>query len=643
MMGQESKKYFHFSLGPVQEFIAQARRTRDFWAGSFLLSWLAGVAMLAVEKRGGKVLHPLPPHGYLRWLTGEDAGKPPRQGCVSNRFVAEVGEGFDGKLVAEAVREAWYALAERVWEKELKNRASESVHEIWRRQVNNFWEIQWATSNGPEDDALDRRKNWRTHFHRPESGTKCSLMGNWQELSGESRKDQAEQFWGPLRGRLGLDPDKMERLCATAVIKRLLARHFNKDFSATLLPGRLDLELKGWDLDSSVPSVYHMAAVPWLIRILEKTGDVSSLHRVHDAARVAIASRQGYRSGDEYSEQHDHIPRFVAIYKERGFPSRFLADLDASIFFSSELNDTEIYPDRDKTGELRTALDALKVAKPAPYYALLTMDVDKLGGNLSPGISQAVNEFAMEHVPRIVAERHHGFLVYAGGDDLLALLPLDTALPCAAALRKTYVDLTKRHGVDSTISAAVLFAHVKVSLGKVIEDVHDLLKRVAKDGCGRDALAVRTWNPGGLNLEWGLPWSAALDADGNVVIQGLARTLRNNGADGQDTYSSRLLYKLRDRFALFSPLRDPETGRKLDEPVLEDTDAMKILMADYKRSSEHTEASEARIPPGEDIELLLAQCQPKRRTQYGRIEKTGGLDPDAALLARFLAQKGVDL
>ncbi len=35
-----------FTLGPVQGFVAQARRTRDFWAGSFLLSYLTGKAML---------------------------------------------------------------------------------------------------------------------------------------------------------------------------------------------------------------------------------------------------------------------------------------------------------------------------------------------------------------------------------------------------------------------------------------------------------------------------------------------------------------------------------------------------------------------------------------------------------------------
>lgn len=41
-------RILHFTLGPVQGFIADARRTRDLWAGSFLLSWLTGQAMAAL-------------------------------------------------------------------------------------------------------------------------------------------------------------------------------------------------------------------------------------------------------------------------------------------------------------------------------------------------------------------------------------------------------------------------------------------------------------------------------------------------------------------------------------------------------------------------------------------------------------------
>ena len=47
--------YFHFTLGPVQGFVSQARRTRDFWAGSFILSWLAAVAIKAVQHQKGDI------------------------------------------------------------------------------------------------------------------------------------------------------------------------------------------------------------------------------------------------------------------------------------------------------------------------------------------------------------------------------------------------------------------------------------------------------------------------------------------------------------------------------------------------------------------------------------------------------------
>lgn len=59
---------FHFTLGPVQGFAAQARRTRDFWAGSFLLSWLAGAAMQTVIAQQGKIESPTADEGYLAWL-----------------------------------------------------------------------------------------------------------------------------------------------------------------------------------------------------------------------------------------------------------------------------------------------------------------------------------------------------------------------------------------------------------------------------------------------------------------------------------------------------------------------------------------------------------------------------------------------
>lgn len=52
--------FLMFQIGPVQEFIAQARSTRDLWSGSYLLSWLMAHAIKALTDRIGPdaVLYP---------------------------------------------------------------------------------------------------------------------------------------------------------------------------------------------------------------------------------------------------------------------------------------------------------------------------------------------------------------------------------------------------------------------------------------------------------------------------------------------------------------------------------------------------------------------------------------------------------
>ncbi len=48
----------YLAFGPVQEFLAQARRTRDLWAGSYLLSFLAARSLAAATGAGGTVEMP---------------------------------------------------------------------------------------------------------------------------------------------------------------------------------------------------------------------------------------------------------------------------------------------------------------------------------------------------------------------------------------------------------------------------------------------------------------------------------------------------------------------------------------------------------------------------------------------------------
>ena len=76
--------------------------------------------------------------------------------------------------------------------------------------------------------------------------------------------------------------------------------------------------------------------------------------------------------------------------------------------------------------EVKNALEQFETA-PSPFYGLLLMDGDKMGALLSDNseyaadISAALSSFC-RRVPGII-DKHNGACVYAGGDDVLAMLP----------------------------------------------------------------------------------------------------------------------------------------------------------------------------------------------------------------------------
>ena len=49
-------------IGPVQGFISAARKTRDLWAGSFLLSYLAAAMHAEIDKLSGRGLRTVFPN-----------------------------------------------------------------------------------------------------------------------------------------------------------------------------------------------------------------------------------------------------------------------------------------------------------------------------------------------------------------------------------------------------------------------------------------------------------------------------------------------------------------------------------------------------------------------------------------------------
>lgn len=271
-----AQSIFQFTLGPVQGFVSQARRTRDFWAGSFILSWLSGVAMACIKEQGGNIEFPLPDDDYLSWLTTGTGEKRPQQGSIPNRFKAvqaTVPRDFHPEWVSEAVRGAWRALAETVWQGDLEGRVGDATRVIWERQINQFWELSWVLSEQEEGNLLDRRKNWRSSVAPAEPGHKCMMMDGWQELSGVLKTNMGDvnAFWKKLRasGKKGMQTDlrDSEHLCALAFVKRRFARYF-ESVNYAMPDGKT--RIFGWKVPSSVPSTSFLAAAPWIAEAIEK-------------------------------------------------------------------------------------------------------------------------------------------------------------------------------------------------------------------------------------------------------------------------------------------------------------------------------------------------------------------------------------
>jgi CRISPR-associated protein Cmr2 len=104
-----------FSIGPVQDFIATARRTQDLWMGSYILSYLIAHAMRKVVANLSdpkEILFPMPADQPLikrLWL--KDLNVSAREltlATLPNKFTARFNSFGEAERRAQAAEEAMY-------------------------------------------------------------------------------------------------------------------------------------------------------------------------------------------------------------------------------------------------------------------------------------------------------------------------------------------------------------------------------------------------------------------------------------------------------------------------------------------------------------------------------------------------------
>lgn len=506
MASTDSRGNLEFTLAPVQGFVGQARRTRDFWMGSYLISYLSAHAMVAVEKRGGQIGFPfidddpliMAVRGTATPRSRNDTGA--RVASLPNRFSASCPDPVQAGLAgAQAVQNAWSALALHVW-REVRGKlvnslpshdllpelaCPEALPPVWSRQISNHWETYWVAHGG--SSGIDQRKNWR-HIHLfSEQGEMCTVCGERIVAFGEglTRREVRDLWHGqngtggiveilntaPPEWTLALEIENKERLCAVCLVKRLLPYVAKGAF--------------GWDVRTAFSSTHDLAGKP----------------------------------------------------------------------AAGEDSDTDL-----------------------PYYAVLVMDGDHMGRALSAyphrkrELSQALASFSRQ-APGIIENRFEGVSVYSGGDDVLALLPVHSALRCALELRKKFTEACEslRDELRLTISAAILCTHIKSPMQAALRDARALLDDVAKDALDRDAFAIQVQKRSGSPLTLAKHWG-----DGGENAQKIISLSKEVFQPEEHSYSSKFLYNT-------AALIEPFSFESSESPSMSAIDIVPVLAAEYMR------------------------------------------------------------
>lgn len=334
---------------------------------------------------------------------------------------------------------------------------------------------------------------------------KCTMLGTYEQMGPDKLRDSAK-FWEEASRKVSLNGVRLrqgERLCAIGLVKRFAA------------PAFLGHELNLEDGYIRCPDTPTIAAAKWL----------------NKANLDPLTIRKEYH---DWNGQWLHWPR---------------PDFDKDDGSCPE----EVWK---LIAEKKRPVEHGGLGAPPSYYAILVMDGDEMGkwlsGLKSPAvgavlhpkmrnyfegladkekvmaglgarrpvgpalhaaISEALTNFAVHAVPEIV-RKHNGTLVYAGGDDVLALLPARDALPCALELRQAFrgeIDGNNgapsgywRYGKNSdhpnrerdylvmgpkaTISAGIAVAHWKENLRDALDAARQA-EKMAKSK-GRDALVL---------------------------------------------------------------------------------------------------------------------------------------------------------
>ncbi|MDQ7032455.1 MAG: type III-B CRISPR-associated protein Cas10/Cmr2 [Desulfonauticus sp.] len=454
-----SKEYlFLFTIGPVQSFISQSRKTQDLYAGSSLLSILIDKAMKELENKNSVEF--IFPHKKINT-------KP-------NRFIAKIkiDGNIDkiGKELKKFIQKELFVIGNDTLNKICEN--NEKIKTLLLDQIKDYLQIYWLALPFIQNKYYSVYNNIEKYMGsiknikifsqinngNGEIGRKCSVCGQRNiiiyKLTDEEVKNGIKKRKDGLLKKLYLKKEDVifykkddigmqsgEGLCGICFIKRFF-------------------------FDYSFPSTAEIALLNWI----------------------------------------EDIPKDkLETYKN------FFKNFDEELFFKENLTEKYLkkynYLKNEKElANCKKLLNDLykKYGEPKKYYAIIMLDGDNMGRWLSGeylenkdnllDFHKKLSELLGEYTQSVnsIITKHKGRLVYAGGDDIMAFVNLNYLFKILKELRKKFPKFENsgfqlKH--KSSVSAGIAITHYKTPLSEVLKWTKRM-EEEAKERGKRDAFAI---------------------------------------------------------------------------------------------------------------------------------------------------------
>ncbi|HEX2958402.1 MAG TPA: type III-B CRISPR-associated protein Cas10/Cmr2 [Chitinispirillaceae bacterium] len=631
-----------FSITPVQPFIAKARKLRDSWTASVILSYLSFTGIREIMDKLGPD-HIVYPSLHDQSLVESWIGKEfhLEQFLKENEIITE--HNNNGKSIAsfpnkfiflcgttkveevllevqKTIQAEWERIARKVrqfLEKELG--AGDTFSVLFNHQISDYWQYSWASARllTLKDEEITGRvldpDKWKIEFdtirefakaftngdktarcysashslvqsllasaklkpariRKAQKGEKCPLCGEHEVLhdyvkAGETGAHEystaVKTFWDSARGKFNSAGSTSqlganERICAICATKRFLPRVMANDKSE-LLYGVLGIA-------DTFPATTELAANEFITKIgrfhpLTEGQKKDLIDLLHESELEggnddqSVALREIIELGKKCKIRFTDRDKYYAVLLMDGDK---MGDLLNGKVHDATWNDV-LHP------ELKRRFENAGFQDRSPLRKVGINAKRLLNPSVHAAISDSLNSFARFGVAPVIKESG-GRLIYAGGDDVCAVLPLDSALDAAEKICTAYtmkfVKYTKDGAVPIvkpdcsegkismhlgdasgiSISGALIIAHHKEPLREVLRDAHTVLDSIAKNSCGRNALAIRLKKRSGGDRDIAFKWDAKNPFMEKETLLQSFKTVMNTIDDSEASTS--LIYKM---------------------------------------------------------------------------------------------------